>query len=124
MTTRMEQTLAQAHRAGQLVKITCQHCQITRYFTPTDLERVLGDVPFRYALAAMRCGTPRSFRWPTSGKGGRNVTQRFVPFRFKRFAINMQNTTHAVMAQRHDYTAFSIARIDDDSPARHAHPLG
>ena len=32
-----------------------QYCQITRHFDPTDLERLLGDLPFTYALGAMKC---------------------------------------------------------------------
>jgi hypothetical protein len=47
--------LAKRIRAGQLVRITCQFCRITRYFEPADLEQVLGDVAFRQALGAMRC---------------------------------------------------------------------
>jgi len=29
---RIEHTLGQAHRAGQLVRIACQFCRITRHF--------------------------------------------------------------------------------------------
>lgn len=55
MGRRIEQTLGQAHLAGQLVRVTCQYCHITRHFTPVDLERLLGDAPFSSVLGSMRC---------------------------------------------------------------------
>jgi hypothetical protein len=55
MARRIEHTLGQAHRAGQLARISCDYCRITRYFEPADLERLVGDVPFRALLEVMRC---------------------------------------------------------------------
>jgi hypothetical protein len=38
-------TLSKAHGAGQLVRVRCGHCNITRHYQPADLQRLAGDVP-------------------------------------------------------------------------------
>ena len=55
MGRRREQTLSEAHRVGQLARVTCHFCHVTRHFEPADLERLLGDVPFHALLDRMRC---------------------------------------------------------------------
>ena len=94
MVRRMEQTLGQARRAGQLVRITCQFCQITRHFTPADLEMLLGDVPFRYVLGSMRCERCRrrdylvgALTIPTAEERNRTVLRRLVDVRYVRRVI-------------------------------------
>jgi len=90
----MEQTLGQAHRAGQLVKITCQFCRITRHFDPTDLERLLGDVPFSSALGSMRCEQCRrrdylvgALTIPTAEERTRIKLRRLADVRYVRRVI-------------------------------------
>jgi hypothetical protein len=94
MPRRIEQTLGQAHRAGQLVRITCQFCQITRHFTPLDLERLLGDVPFSYVLGSMRCERCRrrdylvgALTIPTADERNRIHLRRLVDVRYVRRVI-------------------------------------
>jgi hypothetical protein len=94
MARRGEQTLGQAHRAGQLVRITCQFCQITRHFTPTDLERLLGDVAFSYVLGSMRCERCRrrdylvgTLTIPTAEERHRIRLRRLVDVRYVRRVI-------------------------------------
>jgi ribosomal protein S27AE len=38
-------TLSKAHGAGQLVRVRCGHCNITRHYQPADLQQLAGDVP-------------------------------------------------------------------------------
>jgi hypothetical protein len=94
MARRIEQTLGQAHRAGQLARITCQFCQITRHFEPSDLEKLLGDVPFRALLGALRCEKCRrrdylvvSLTIPTAEERNRIRVRRLVDVRYVRKVI-------------------------------------
>ena len=38
-------TLSKAHDSGQLVRVTCVHCSVKRWYAPADLQRLLGDIP-------------------------------------------------------------------------------
>jgi hypothetical protein len=53
MTRREGQTLKKAHEARQTVRVNCQLCNIRRYYDPSDLEQLCGDIPVE--RVRMRC---------------------------------------------------------------------
>lgn len=55
--TRRGQTwkLSDAHAVGQLIRITCQHCNIKRHYRPADLARLTGNVGCESVTRGMRC---------------------------------------------------------------------
>ena len=90
----MEQKLGQAHRAGQMVRITCQFCRITRHFDPPILSGFFGDVPFSSALGSMRCEQCRrrdylvgALTIPTAEERTRIRLRRLVDVRYVRRVI-------------------------------------
>jgi hypothetical protein len=54
-------TLSKAHRAGQLVRVRCGHCNIARHYVPADLQRLAGDLPA--AAIKMRCEKCGKSEW-------------------------------------------------------------
>jgi hypothetical protein len=38
-------TLSKANDSGQLVRVRCAHCNITRHYLPADLQWLVGDIP-------------------------------------------------------------------------------
>jgi hypothetical protein len=50
---RLVQTLCQAHEVGQLIRVRCINCNITRHYLAGDL--VVGDIPFWDVDRHMRC---------------------------------------------------------------------
>lgn len=56
-------TLTKAHDAGQLVRVVCQHCRITRYFYPADLRELMGDIGVDRIEGKMTCQQCGSREW-------------------------------------------------------------
>ncbi|RWP18059.1 MAG: hypothetical protein EOR01_23565 [Mesorhizobium sp.] len=54
-TRRVVQTLCRAHQVGQLVRVRCVNCNITRHYLPGDLAKLVGDIPFWDVDKRMRC---------------------------------------------------------------------
>lgn len=54
-TRRVVQTLSRAHEIGQLIRVRCINCNITRYYLPGDLLKLMGDIPFWDVERHMRC---------------------------------------------------------------------
>lgn len=52
---RVVQTLSRAHEIGQLVRVRCLPCNITRHYRPGDLLKLMGDIPFWDVERHMRC---------------------------------------------------------------------
>ena len=52
---RVVQTLSRAHDIGQLVRVRCLPCNITRHYLPEDLLKLMGDIPFWGVERHMRC---------------------------------------------------------------------
>lgn len=48
-------TLGKAHDAGQLVRVTCQHCNIKRWYQPGDLIKLFGNIEVDQLTGAMVC---------------------------------------------------------------------
>ena len=51
----MAYTVAQAHLDGLLVKVTCQHCRITRLYLPKDLLTLCGPIGIHEIAQWFRC---------------------------------------------------------------------
>ena len=49
------QTLSLAHEVGQLIRVRCLNCNITRHYLPGDLAKLVGDIPFWDVERHMRC---------------------------------------------------------------------
>ncbi|TPI29358.1 hypothetical protein FJW08_18060 [Mesorhizobium sp. B3-2-1] len=49
------QTLCLAHEVGQLIRVRCRNCNITRHYLPGDLVKLVGDIPFWDVERHMRC---------------------------------------------------------------------
>ncbi|KRB28141.1 hypothetical protein ASD99_03195 [Mesorhizobium sp. Root695] len=49
------QTLCLAHEVGQLIRVRCRHCNITRHYLPGELAKLVGDIPFWDVERHMRC---------------------------------------------------------------------
>jgi hypothetical protein len=47
--------LSAAHDVGQLVRIRCLHCRLTRNYLPDDLNRLIGDIEIDRLEQRMRC---------------------------------------------------------------------
>ncbi len=47
--------LSNAHAVGQLARIRCGHCRISRYYEPADLQQLFGDVEIDQVVRRMRC---------------------------------------------------------------------
>lgn len=54
-TRRLVQTLCKAHEVGQLIRVRCNNCNITRHYLPGDLLKLVGDIPFWDVERHMRC---------------------------------------------------------------------
>lgn len=54
-TRRVVQTLCRAHEIGQLIRVRCINCNITRHYLPGDLLKLMGDIPFWDVERYMRC---------------------------------------------------------------------
>lgn len=54
-------TLSKAHGVGQLVRVCCGHCNITRHYQPADLQRLAGDITA--AVVRMRCERCKKTEW-------------------------------------------------------------
>ena len=52
---RLVQTLSKAHEVGQLIRVRCFNCNITRHYLPGDLAKLVGDIPFWDVDRYMRC---------------------------------------------------------------------
>ncbi|MES0201545.1 hypothetical protein [Mesorhizobium sp. LNHC209A00] len=52
---RLVQTLCRAHEVGQLIRVRCIPCNITRHYPAGDLAKLLGDIPFWDVERHMRC---------------------------------------------------------------------
>jgi len=52
---RLVQTLSKAHEVGQLIRVRCFNCNITRHYLPGDLAKLVGDIPFWDVDRHMRC---------------------------------------------------------------------
>lgn len=52
---RLVQTLSKAHEVGQLIRVRCFNCNITRHYLPGDLVKLVGDIPFWDVDRHMRC---------------------------------------------------------------------
>lgn len=49
--------LANADQAGQIVRVECYHCSITRHYYPADLKTLLGNVPASgIRMRCQKCG--------------------------------------------------------------------
>jgi hypothetical protein len=58
-------TLSDAHQFGQLITVKCSACAVKRYYDPSDLIGLMGDVPTHYVDRRMkceRCGTKDHLR--------------------------------------------------------------
>ena len=58
-------TLADAHQFGQLVIVRCSACAVRRHYDPSDLIRLMGDLPTHMVDRKMkceRCGTADHLR--------------------------------------------------------------
>lgn len=42
-------------RLGQLIRVRCVNCNITRHYLPGDLAKLVGDIPFWDIDRHMRC---------------------------------------------------------------------
>ncbi|MFA6153401.1 hypothetical protein [Mesorhizobium sp.] len=49
------QTLGLAHEVGQVIRVRCLNCNITRHYLPGDLAKLVGDIPFWDVERLMRC---------------------------------------------------------------------
>lgn len=47
--------LADVHRLGHLLCISCRYCKTKRYFMPDDLRKVLGNIEVDDVVYQMRC---------------------------------------------------------------------
>ncbi len=47
--------LSSAHANGSLLRIECRRCRVTRFFVPSDLARVFGDIEVDDVARKMRC---------------------------------------------------------------------
>lgn len=54
-TRRVVQKLSRAHEIGQLIRVRCLNCNITRHYLPGDLLKLKGDIPFWDVERHMRC---------------------------------------------------------------------
>ncbi len=52
---RVVQTLSRAHDIGQLIRVRCINCNVTRHYLPGDLAKLMGDIPFWDVERHMRC---------------------------------------------------------------------
>lgn len=53
--------LANADQSGQIVRVECYHCSITRHYYPADLQALLGNV--QPGGIRMRCEKCRKTDW-------------------------------------------------------------
>jgi hypothetical protein len=52
--------LGNAHEIGQLVLVRCGHCNLKRWYEPSDLIRLFGDVDtdrLHGAMLCLKCGS-------------------------------------------------------------------
>jgi hypothetical protein len=54
-------TLSKADESGQVVRISCVHCHLKRWYAPADLQQLLGDIPA--GAIRMRCERCRKTEW-------------------------------------------------------------
>lgn len=54
---RPKHPLSAAHAVGQLARVRCLFCRVTRYYSPDDLRQLLGDVGIDEVAGRMRCDT-------------------------------------------------------------------
>lgn len=47
-------TLGNAHEVGQLVLVRCGLCNVKRWYQPSDLKEIFGDVEAELTLRTMR----------------------------------------------------------------------
>ena len=48
-------TLLAAHDRGELIRVQCHYCRLTRHFLPRDLQTLLGNVTIEQLERRMRC---------------------------------------------------------------------
>jgi len=48
-------TLRKAHDAGQVVKISCSHCHIRRFYKPAEMREVAGNLSADQMRHKVRC---------------------------------------------------------------------
>jgi hypothetical protein len=83
--------LARAHERGDLVKVRCMHCNITRHYLPAELRQLAGDATCDEIRARMRCERCRlkeyldvDFVLPTAAERVRIRLRRLVEVRMVR----------------------------------------
>ncbi|TGS19049.1 hypothetical protein EN852_001615 [Mesorhizobium sp. M2E.F.Ca.ET.209.01.1.1] len=89
-TRRVVQTLNRAHEIGQLIRVRCINCNITRHYLPGDLAKLMGDIPFWDVERHERCRR-REFDvdilLPSAAQGVKIRVRRLVGVRMVRRVI-------------------------------------
>ncbi|MBZ9660763.1 hypothetical protein LB523_17050 [Mesorhizobium sp. ESP-6-4] len=72
-----------AHEAGQVARISCGHCHITRHYKPIELREVIGNVTINQLREKVRCQACGKREW-MSAELFHPYGQELVSIRFRR----------------------------------------
>jgi len=75
--------LSKAHDDGDLIRVYCSVCRLTRVYLPSDLIKVAGDIPPRRLERQMRCQKCKSKDYLTA-TNWRPTAQERVGLRIRR----------------------------------------
>jgi ribosomal protein S27AE len=72
-----------AHDAGQIARICCGHCHITRFYKPIELREVIGNVTIDEVREKVRCQLCGKREW-MAAELFHAYGQELVTIRFRR----------------------------------------